>query len=61
MKDWWKLLIAAISSFILILKGWFSRDSKAKKEAYEKAEQEIDNDGDTADLQSSIDDLFNRL
>ena len=50
MKNWWKIMIAAISSIILIWKDWFSRESKAKREAYEKAEQKIDSDADTADF-----------
>jgi hypothetical protein len=54
-------MIAAISSIILIWKDWFSRESKAKREAYEKAEQKIDSDADTADLQSDLDDLLNGM
>lgn len=61
MKNWWKIMIAAISSIILIWKDWFSRESKAKREAYEKAEQKIDSDADTADLQSDLDDLLNGM
>ena len=63
-----KLLAAAVAGLAAIavplIKWWLSRNSQKRKkqqEAYKDAEAKINNDGDTADLQSDIDDLLNGL
>lgn len=59
VSNWWKWLIAALSSLALLWRERVSRDSKVKREAYERAEKKIaDND---PDVQSDIDDLLNGL
>ena len=58
---WWKWLVTALSGLVILWRDRFSRTAKAKREAYEKAEQKIDNDADTGDLQSSVDDLLNGM
>jgi len=61
MKSWWQILIAAVASLALWWQERFGQKNKAKKEAYEKVETEIDTNGDVGDVQSGIDDLLNGL
>ena len=54
--------LAAVA--VPMIKWWLNqRSQKAKnqKEALANAEEKIDNDGDTGDLQSDVDDLLNGL
>ena len=63
-----KLIAAAVAGLaavaVPLIKWWLSRNSQKRKkqqEAYKNAAKKIDNDDDTADLQSNIDDLLNGL
>lgn len=63
-----KVIAAAVAALaavaVPLIKWWLnSRSEKVKrqKEAYKNAAKKIDNDGDTADLQSDIDDLLNGM
>ncbi|GAH17510.1 unnamed protein product [marine sediment metagenome] len=60
----YKLIITAIAGLVVIavplIKWWLNRYSQKiqrQKAAYEKAASKIDNNTDTADLQSDIDDI----
>ncbi len=58
---WWKIIVTALASLVLLWRERFSRDAEAKRKAYENAKEKIETDADTGDLQSDIDDILNGL
>jgi hypothetical protein len=63
-KLFWAAVAGLAAIAVPLIKWWLARNSQKRKrqqEAYQNAEAKIDNDDDTGDLQSDIDDLLNGL